>query len=274
MLAATRAGQAPRPEIDPGSNNWVVNGALSTTGKPVVANDPHREVTNPSLRYIVHLNAPGWNVAGASEPPFLGVAIGHNERIAWGLTIVGTDQQDVYVEELNPENHAQVKWNGGWESIRTVREEIPVKGAAATPFEMKFTRHGPIFHMDERRHRAYVLRSALNEPGTAPYLAGLRLSQAADCRVFLEAAQYWNAPSENLICGDVEGNISWRASALTPARKGWSGRLPVPGTGELRVAGVPDRPAAGTQSRARLHRDGQPQRPAEGVWPAVHVQER
>ena len=237
VLAATRAGQAPRPEIDPGSNNWVVNGALSTTGKPVVANDPHREVTNPSLRYIVHLNAPGWNVAGASEPPFLGVAIGHNERIAWGLTIVGTDQQDVYVEELNPENHAQVKWNGGWESIRTVREEIPVKGAAATPFEMKFTRHGPIFYMDERRHRAYVLRSALNEPGTAPYLAGLRLSQAADCRAFLEAAQYWNAPSENLICGDVEGNISWRASALTPARKGWSGRLPVPGTGEFEWQG-------------------------------------
>ncbi len=237
VLAATRAGQAPRPEIDPGSNNWVVNGALSTTGKPVVANDPHREVTNPSLRYIVHLNAPGWNVAGASEPPFLGVAIGHNERIAWGLTIVGTDQQDVYVEELNPENHAQVKWNGGWESIRTVREEIPVKGASASAFEMKFTRHGPIFHVDERRHRAYVLRSALHEPGTAPYLAGLRLAQAADCRAFLEAAQYWKAPSENLICGDVEGNISWRASALTPARKGWSGRLPVPGTGELEWLG-------------------------------------
>ena len=81
-----------------------MSGALSATGKPVVANDPHREVTNPSLRYIVHLNAPGWNVVGASEPPFLGVAIGHNDRIAWGLTIVGTDQQDVYVEEVNPSN--------------------------------------------------------------------------------------------------------------------------------------------------------------------------
>ena len=237
VLAATRAGQVPRPQIDPGSNNWVVSGALSTTGKPVVVNDPHREVTNPSLRFIVHLNAPGWNVAGASEPPFLGVAIGHNERIAWGLTIVGTDQQDVYVEELNPHNHAQVKWNGGWESIRTIREEIPVKDAAARPFEMRFTRHGPIFHVDEQRHRAYVLRSALHEPGTAPYLAGLRLAQAADCRTFLEAATYWNAPSENLICGDVDGNISWRASALTPSRKGWSGRLPVPGTGEFEWQG-------------------------------------
>jgi penicillin amidase len=90
---------APResdPSVrEPGSNNWVVSGAMSTTGKPVVANDPHREVGNPSLRYIVHLNAPGWNAIGASEPPFLGVAIGHNERLGWGLTIVGTDQHDV-----------------------------------------------------------------------------------------------------------------------------------------------------------------------------------
>ena len=238
VVAATRAGgPVPRPQIEPGSNNWVVSGALSATGKPVVANDPHREVTNPSLRYIVHLNAPGWNVAGASEPPFLGVALGHNERIAWGLTIVGTDQQDVYVEELNPSNHDQAKWNGKWESVRTIREEIPVKSARPDSYEMKFTRHGPIFYVDAQRHRAYVLRSALHEPGTAPYLAGLRLSQIQDCRAFLEAAAYWKTPSENLICGDVDGNISWRASALTPARKGWSGRLPVPGTGEYEWQG-------------------------------------
>ena len=238
VFAATRAGApAPRPQIEPGSNNWVVSGALSATGKPVVANDPHREVTNPSLRYIVHLNAPGWNVAGASEPPFLGVAIGHNERIGWGLTIVGTDQQDVYVEELNPANPQQMKWKGAWEPIRTVREEIRVKGENPEQFEMKFTRHGPIFYVDAPRHRAYVLRSALHEPGTAPYLAGLRLAQTPDCRVFLDAAGYWKTPSENLICGDVDGSISWRASALTPSRKGWSGRLPVPGTGEFEWQG-------------------------------------
>ena len=240
VQAATRAGAAARPQIDPGSNNWVVSGALSATGKPVVANDPHREVTNPSLRYIVHLNAPGWNVAGASEPPFLGVALGHNDRIAWGLTIVGTDQHDVYVEELNPGNHDEVRWNGRWEAVRTIREEIPVRGAAADSYEMKFTRHGPIFYVDAAGHRAYVLRTALLEPGTAPYLAGLRLSQVADCRGFLAAARYWNSPSENLICGDVDGNISWRPSALTPSRKGWSGRLPVPGTGAYEWQGYRD----------------------------------
>ena len=259
VQAATRAGgPLPRPTVlpayagmtnttpglqpdgnvpAPGSNNWVLSGALSATGKPVVANDPHREVVLPSLRYIVHLTAPGWNVAGAVEPPFLGVAIGHNDRIGWGLTIVGTDQHDVYVEELNPANEHEVRFEGRWEPLRVVREQIAVKGAAAETVELRFSRHGPIFHIDRANHRAYALRSALHEPGTAPYLAGLRLSQVRDCKAFLEAANYWNSPSENLICGDVDGNISWQASALTPLRKGWSGRLPVPGTGKYEWLG-------------------------------------
>lgn len=223
--------------VEPGSNNWVISGKLSATGKPVVANDPHREVTNPSLRYIVHLNAPGWNVIGAGEPPFVGVAIGHNDRLAWGLTIVGTDQEDVYVEELNPANPNEVKWPGGWEPLRIVREEIAVKGAAPQVVELKFSRHGPIFYEDRARNRAYALRSALLEPGTAEYLGGLRLAQGRDCRQFLDAAMYWKAPTENLICGDVDGNISWQASALTPNRKGWVGRLPVPGTGNYEWEG-------------------------------------
>jgi penicillin amidase len=222
---------------EPGSNNWVVSGAMSATGKPVVANDPHREVVNPSLRYIVHLNAPGWNVVGSSEPPFIGVAIGHNERLAWGLTIVGTDQHDIYVEELNPANANEARWNGRWEPLRVVREEIRIKGEAPRSIELKFSRHGPIFYEDGGRHRAYALKSALHQPGTAPYLGSLRLAQARDCRSFLDAAMYWHSPSENLICGDVDGNISWQASALTPVRQGWVGRLPVPGTGKYEWQG-------------------------------------
>jgi penicillin G amidase len=217
---------------DPGSNNWVIAGANTVTGKPIVANDPHREVTNPSLRYIVHLNAPGWNAIGAGEPPFVGVAIGHNDRLAWGLTITGTDQQDVFVEEVNPANANEVRYNGAWEPLKIVREDIPVKGQAARSIELKFSRHGPIFYEDPKHHRAYALRSVMNEPGTAPYLAGLRLAQARDCKEFLDAALYWKTPTENLICGDVDGNITFQASALTPNRKGWSGRLPVPGTGK------------------------------------------
>jgi penicillin G amidase len=253
LLAAMRTGgAATRPDVlphyrgllrppegppddgavgEPGSNNWVVSGALSATGKPVIANDPHRQVANPSLRYLVHLHAPGWNVVGATEAPFIGVAIGHNDRLGWGLTIVGTDQHDVFVEELNPANPLEVRWNEAWEPLRVLREEIRVKGEAPRVVELKFSRHGPIFYEDTANHRAYALRSALHEPGTAPYLGSLRLAQARDCRGFLDAANVWLAPSENLICGDVEGNISWQAAALTPNREGWSGRLPVPGTG-------------------------------------------
>ena len=226
------------PPDPPGSNNWVVSGHLSVTGKPFVVNDPHRTVTHPSLRYISHLNSPGWNVIGASELPFIGVAIGHNDRLGWGLTIVGTDQEDVYVEEVNPANPGEVRFRGAWEPLRIVREEILVKGQASQVVELKFSRHGPVFYEDPARHRAYVLRSALLEPGTAPYLGGLRLAQAKDCREFLAAAMYWKAPTENLICGDVDGQISWQASALTPNRqasgpgqRSWVGRLPVPGTG-------------------------------------------
>jgi penicillin amidase len=254
VIAAARApGGAVRPALlepgvaevlvdpaliaSPGSNNWVVSGALSATGKPVVVNDPHRDVTNPSLRYIVHLNAPGWNVIGASEAPFFGVAIGHNDHIAWGLTIVGTDQEDVYVETVNPANANEVRWRDGWEPLRVVKETIAVKGGGARIVELKFSRHGPIFHEDPKRNLAYALRSALLEPGTAPYLAGLRLSQVRDCRQFLDAAMYWKAPSENLICGDTAGNISWQASALTPNRRGWVGRLPVSGQGAHEWAG-------------------------------------
>jgi penicillin amidase len=233
LFARGNAGIMPEDEApEPGSNNWVVHGSRTATGKPIVANDPHREVTNPSLRYIVHLNAPGWNVIGAGEPPFVGVHIGHNDRLAWGLTITGTDQHDVFIEEVNPANANEVRYNGAWEPLRIVREQIPVKGQAPRTIELKFSRHGPIFFEDQQRHRAYALRSVMNEPGTASYLAGLRLAQARDCKEFLEAALYYKTPTENLICGDVDGNISFQASALTPKRRGWSGRLPVPGTGK------------------------------------------
>jgi penicillin amidase len=218
---------------EPGSNNWAVGGAKTATGKPIVSNDPHREVTNPSLRYIVHLNAPGWNVIGAQEPPFVGIALGHNERLAWGLTITGTDQNDVFVEEVNPANPNEVKYNGRWEPLKIVHESIRIKGETPRAVEYKFSRHGPIFFEDAKNHRAYALRSTMNEPGTASYLGGLRLAQTKDCKAFLEEALNWKAPTENLVCGDVDGNLTMQGSALTPNRKGWVGRLPVPGTGHF-----------------------------------------
>ncbi len=232
------------PERAPGSNNWVFSGAHTASGAVLLANDPHRQVANPSLRYIVHLVAPGWDVIGATEPAIPGVAIGHNGRVGWGLTIVGTDYDDVFVEELNPANPNEARWEGEWYPLRVVTDTIAVRGGAPRTVEHKYSRHGPIFHEDRINNRAYALRSTLQEPGTAEYLGALRLNQASltpGCREFLAHQRYYLAPSENMVCGDVEGNIAWHASSLAPRREGgWHGRLPVPGTGAYRWNGFRD----------------------------------
>ncbi len=292
VIAATRPprGELPRPAIvapyehlaaaqltdnvlpestitDLGSNNWVVGPKMSGTGKPIVSNDPHRAVENPSLRYIVHLNAPGWNAIGASQPPFLGVSIGHNDAVAWGLTITGTDFQDVFVEDLNPANANEVMYNGKYEPLQIVREEFRIKGEEPRVVEMKFSRHGPVFHVDETTRKAFALRSVFTERGSASYLAGLRLDQVTNCPQFVEEAKYWLANSENLICGDVDGNIAMQASAYTPNRRGWIGRLPVPGTGKYEWAGPrPDLPKEMNPERGFIATANHNINP-KGYWP-------
>jgi penicillin G amidase len=220
------------PETSPGSNNWAISGKLTGTGVAIMVDDPHRQVTNPARRYLLHLNAPGWNVAGATEAPLAGVIRGHNGRVAWGRTATETDQADVYVETVNPANANEVLWNGGWEPLRLMSEEVRVKGAAPVRLELKFSRHGPIFFEDREHHRAYALRSQLQERGTAEYIGGLRLDQAASARDCLTAANYMPMPPTNLVCSDIDGNIAFRIAVFAPVRQGWNGRLPVPGTGK------------------------------------------
>src|ERR1035437_2373012 len=106
-----------------GSNNWVVDGTKSTTGGPILAHDPHREVVHPALRYVVHLNAPGWNALGGTEPGLPGISIGHNERIAWGFTILGIVQQDLYVVDTDPQNPNRYRYKGQWEEMTVERSE-------------------------------------------------------------------------------------------------------------------------------------------------------
>ena len=239
VLGPARAANAPIA-FDPTrqeSNNWVVDGTLSATGKPLLANDPHRAIQLPSLRWMVHLVGPGWNVIGAGEPALPGVAAGHNDRAAFGFTIVGTDQQDLYVEETNPENPNEYRHQGRWEPMRIERETIPVKGAAPVEVELKFTVHGPVLHEDRARHRAYALRWVGSEPGTAGYLASLSLNRARTWPDFQKALERWKVPSENLVYADVDGNIGWQVAGLTPVRKGWVGLLPVPGDGRYEWQG-------------------------------------
>ncbi|MDQ6612870.1 MAG: penicillin acylase family protein, partial [Gemmatimonadota bacterium] len=225
-------------ENSPGSNNWVLSGSRTASGNVIVANDPHRTVGNPSIRYIVHLNAPGWNVIGATEPVLPGVMIGHTERIGWGLTIVGTDQADVYVEEVNSAHRNETKFRGAWEPMRSIIDTIRVKGAASVIVTQRFTRHGPVFYVDTMHHKAYAMRATSLLPGSAGYLSALRYTSIEDCEGFLDAQQYFLAPTENMICGDTRGNIAWQASAASPKRPNWHGRLPVPGTGEYEWNGL------------------------------------
>jgi penicillin amidase len=232
VLAGYEAATRPfdlRPST-PGSNNWVIDGTLSASGKPMLANDPHRSVKLPSLRYLVHLHAPGWNVIGSGEPGLPGVALGHNERIAWGFTIVHTDQTDIYVEETKPDDDAQYRVGNSWQPMRKEWEKLQVKGQTApVELELRYTRHGPVVHQDSKRNRAYVLRWTGNEPGSAAYLASLALDRAKNWKEFRQGAAAWKTPSENLVYADVDGNIGWIATALTPIRDGWDGLLPVPG---------------------------------------------
>ncbi len=223
------AVSVPTLEEPAGSNNWVVNGRLSATGKPLLANDPHRPVILPALRYLVHLVAPGWNAIGAGEPALPGIAVGHNERVAWGFTIVPYDVADLYVERTDPENPNRYLHNGKWLEMQVEREEIRVKGRAEpVTVELKLTRHGPVIFEDPKRKRAIALRWAGQEPGTAGYLGGLALARASSAKEFLEAARRWKLPAENLVFADVEGNIGWIAFGLVPVRS-HSGLFPVPG---------------------------------------------
>ena len=216
---------------DIGSNNWVVGGKLTASGYPLMANDPHRVQEVPSLRYWVHLVAPGWNVLGGGEPSLPGISIGHNEHGAWGLTIFGTDSEDLYVYDTNPENPSQYKYRGGWESMTIVTESIPVKGEPPAAVELKYTRHGPVVFEDKAHRKAYAVRAAWWEVGGAPYLASLRMDQAATWQEFRDACAYSRIPAENMVWVDRDRNIGYQAVGIAPLRPNWSGLLPVPGDG-------------------------------------------
>ena len=214
-----------------GSNNWVVHGTRTLGGYPMMANDPHRAQSAPSLRYWVHLVAPGWNVIGGGEPVLPGVSIGHNEHGAWGLTVFGQDNEDLYVYETNPADPNRYRYLGRWEEMTVLRETVPVKGQAAVDVELKYTRHGPVVFEDPESNTAYAVAAAWLDYGSAPYLASLRMDQATTWEEFVEACSYSRIPSENMVWADRAGNIGYQAVGVSPIRPNHSGLVPVPGDG-------------------------------------------
>ena len=227
-------GSTPKPaapDIVDGSNNWVIAGTRTVTGRPILANDPHRALSVPSLRYVVHLDAPGLSLIGAGEPAVPGISFGHNADAAFGLTIFGVDQEDLLVYALRPGDPLSYRYGAGWAKMRVVRETIPIKGGAAQDVELRFTRHGPVIFSDAAHGRAFALRTVWLQPGASGYAAASWLASAKRWRDFRKGVDHWGTPPLNLVWADTSGTTGWAAAGLTPVRPNWDGLLPVPGDG-------------------------------------------
>jgi len=233
-------GQSPHAKRLEGSNNWAISPERTTTGRPILANDPHRAQSVPSLRYAIHLSAPGMDVIGAGEPALPGISIGHNGNIAFGFTVFSIDQEDLYVYETNPDNPSEYRYKGRWEPMEVERQLIPVKDGDPAEAELRFTRHGPVIYEDTEKNVAFAVRAAWLEPGMAPYLGSVDHMRAEDWDGFLAAMNRWGAPGENQVYADVRGNIGWKPAGLVPRRPNWDGLLPVPGDGRYEWDGFLD----------------------------------
>ena len=209
-----------------GSNNWVVAPARTGTGRALMASDPHRAHALPSLRYVVHLTAPGFDVIGAGEPALPGISLGHNGRAAFSLTIAPMDQEDVFVHALEGDAYP---YEGRSEVLETVRETVPVRGHPDQDVTLRFSRHGPAVWADARR--AITVRSVWQAPGTAAYLGSLAYLDADTPEAFGAALAHWGAPSVNQLYADVNGRIAWFMAGFAPRRQGFDGLLPAPGDG-------------------------------------------
>jgi penicillin amidase len=232
-------GDVPRSGLD-GSNNWVIAGSRTATGRPLLAGDPHRLVSLPSLRYIAHLSAPGIDVIGASEPALPGISIGHNGHLAFGLTIFPIDQEDLYVYRTNPDDPREYRYADGWEPMTRVVESVPVRDADPVEVELWFTRHGPVIDERPDRNAAFAVRAAWLEPGMAPYLGSMDYIEATSPDAFTAAMRRWGAPGENQLYAAPDGTVGWRPAGRVPIRPNWDGTLPVPGDGRYEWAGHHD----------------------------------
>ena len=236
----TDLGDIIRDAAWTGSNNWAVSGARTRTGRPVLSGDPHRAHSVPSLRYLVHLTAPGFDAIGAGEPSLPGISMGHNGTAAFALTIFGGDQEDIYVYEIKENDPHFYRYSDGWEPMRISQERFAVRGAPDQLRALKFTRHGPVLYEDRARRLAYAIRSVWFEPGAAAYAASLAAMRATSASEFRKAVAGWGAPSVNHVYADITGDIAWMPRGFHPVRGNWNGLLPVPGDGRYEWKGFLD----------------------------------
>lgn len=212
-----------------GSNNWVVSGEHTATGLPLLANDPHLGIQMPSIWYEVGLHAPNFNVVGFSFAGVPGVVVGHNDRIAWGVTNVGPDVQDLFIEKINPSNPAQYEFEGEWRDMTVIEEVIKVNGGDDVTLPVRITHHGPIINeVVSDLHDALAFQWTAVEPSRV-LQSVILLNQAQNFDDFRAALRYWDVPAQNFVYADVDGNIGYQMPGLVPIRKNGDGTVPVPG---------------------------------------------
>jgi len=224
-----------------GSNNWVLGGARSRSGKPLLANDPHLGLSAPALWYFAHLSAPGLNVIGATLPGIPAVMLGRTDRIAWGLTNTGPDVQDLYIEQIKPDDPSQYRTPDGWAAFKSRNETIRVKGQADVQMTVRESRHGPVITgavpladrapLDARTHVIAFAWTALR-PDDLSLQANLRANRATNWEEFVAAMRDFGAPQQNIVYADTGGNIGFLAPARVPVRRrdnDLKGLAPAPG---------------------------------------------
>jgi penicillin amidase len=233
---------------DIGSNNWVLSGSMTTTGMPILANDPHLGIQMPSIWYEIGLhcstvsNDCPYEVAGFSLVGTPGVVIGHTARIAWGVTNLAADVQDLYIERINPDDPTQYEADGEWVDAETRTETIDVAGADPVSMTVRVTRHGPIISdtygdledfaqstdVPLPDHYAIALRWTALQPSRI-LEAVVALDKAGNWTEFQDALRMWDVPSQNFIYADVDGHIGYHTPGKIPIRAAGDGRIPVPG---------------------------------------------
>lgn len=216
------------------SNNWVVSGKRTVSGKPLLANDPHIPASAPSVWYLTELSDPGMHVTGVTFPGAPGIVVGHNERIAWGVTNLGPDVQDVYLEKFDKENPLRYQTPNGWRDAEVRHEVIKVrKGFTDTAtddqtLDVTITRHGPI--VLEKNSERYALRWTALDPSLNEAGAFIQANQARNWKEFTAALSTYGGPTQNFVYADVDGHIGYYGAGRIPIRKSGDGSVPYDGS--------------------------------------------